>query len=222
MVGVAAGATPGAETAASGEAYGYLHSREWWGVCVASLVLTLVCYGAMLRQQLGLAAGQRPQLLQSLRDAARDVPAVLLLVAAWMVPLLPAFASTAWRGFDVLALLLTAAGSGLLLYALPAWPAMIAGNTTAWLALNRAIQLVRGRWLQFAGMALALAGGTLVFALLAGILITLIMNLAGQGTHPTLGALALSRWLIALVLAVPVVYVGAVSVMAWRVATRSC
>ncbi len=61
----------------------------------ASTLLVLVCYGAVLRQQLGFAAGERPQVLQSLRDAARDVPFVLLLVAVCTVPFLPAIVATA-------------------------------------------------------------------------------------------------------------------------------
>ena len=44
---------------------------------------------------------------------------------------------------------------------------------------------------------------------------TMVMGLAGQAT-PTAGGLALSRWLMALVLAIPVVYGGAVTVTTWR------
>ncbi len=221
IVGVAASATPGAETAASGEAYGYLHSREWWGVCIASLLLTLICYGAMLRQQLALAAGERPQLLASLRGAARDVPFVLVLAVFWMLPFAPAIASTALRGFDAVALLLTAAALAALVYALPAWPALIAAGGSPLAALRGGIALVRGRWLEFAGVVAALLAAVLVFVLLASILISMVMNLAGQGLDPTAGGLALSRWLIAVVLAVPVVYAGAVSVVTWRAARIS-
>jgi hypothetical protein len=220
IVGVAASATPGAETAASGEAWGYLHSREWWGLCLASMVLTLVCYGAVLRQQLALAAGQRPLLLESLRHALRDVPAVLVLALFWMLPFVPAMASTAIRGFDVVALLLTVAALAVLVYALPAWPALIAAGGSPLAALRGGITLVRGHWFEFAGVASTLLAGVLVFVLLAGILINMIMSLAGQGSNPTAGALALSRWLIAVVLAVPVVYACALSVVTWRMAAR--
>ncbi len=75
---------------------------------------------------------------------------------------------------------------------------------------------MRGRWLQFAGVVLALLGAMLLFALLAGIFINMVMSLAGQGTNPTSGGLAFSRWLIALVQSVPVVYIGAVAVVTWR------
>lgn len=221
IVGVAAGALPGAETIARGEASGYLHSATWWVLCILSLLLTLVCYGAMLRQQMALTAGDKPQLLQSLRAAMFDLPSVLLLMLAWMVPLVAAFASTAARGFDALSLLVTLAGSALLVYLLPAWPAMIAGRLGPVAALAGSIRLVRGRWVSHAALLLALVGGTLVFALLAAILINMVMSLAGQGSHPSAGALAFSRWLIDILLAVPVVYAGAAATVAWRMAVRS-
>ncbi len=88
-------------------------------------------------------------------------------------------------------------------------------------ALRGGIALVRGRWLEFAGVVAALLAAVLVFVLLASILISMVMNLAGQGLDPTAGGLALSRWLIAVVLAVPVVYAGAVSVVTWRAARIS-
>ncbi len=220
VVAVAASATPSAEATVSGEAHGYLHSREWWGVLIASTILTLICYGAMLRQQLALATGERPQVLQSLRNAAGDVPYVLVLLVIWTLPFVPAIVVTALRGFDTVALLLTAGAMGLLVYALPAWPALIAGSANPWSALTNGIALVRGRWLEFAGVVAALLAGVLVFALLASILISMVMNLAGQGMNPTPGGLAFSRWLIALVLAVPMVYAGAVSVVTFRAASR--
>jgi hypothetical protein len=219
VVAVAASATPGAEAVVTGEARGYLHSRHWWGLLLASTALTLICYGAMLRQQLSLAAGKRPQLLDSLRNAARDVPYVLVLLVIWTLPFVPAIWVTALRGFDTLALLLTVGALGLLVYALPAWPALIAGSANPWAALTGGIAMVRGRWLEFAGVVAALLAGVLVFALLSSILISMVMNLAGQGVNPTPGGLAFSRWLIALVLAVPMVYAGAVSVVTWRAAT---
>jgi hypothetical protein len=193
-------------------------SPEWWGVVAARTVLVLICYGAMLRQQLRLAAGERPRLRQSLQDAVRDVPSVLVLVAAWMLPFLPAVASTAWRGFDAVALLLTAMACALLVFVLPAWPAMIAGKTLPWTALAGSVRLVRGRWLKFACLLLLLLAGLAIFILLTGIMIGMVMNLAGQGVDPAPAALAASRWLIGVVLAVPVMYACAVAVAAWRAA----
>jgi hypothetical protein len=193
-------------------------SRTWWGVVLVRAVLVLICYGAMLRQQLGIAAGDRPPVLQSVRNAFRDVPSALLLIAVWILPFVPAAASTALRGFDSLALVLTAGASASLVYVLPAWPEMIAGGLRPWTALANSVRMVRGRWLQFGGVVLTLVGGTLVFALLASIFVNMVMSLSGQGANPTGGALVFSRWLIALVLAVPVVYAGATAVVTWRAA----
>jgi hypothetical protein len=191
-------------------------SREWWGVVAARTVLVLICYGAMLHQQLRLAAGERPRLRQSLQDAVRDVPSVLVLVAAWTLPFLPAVASTARRGFDAVAWLLTAMACALLVFVLPAWPAMIAENAPPWTALAGSVRLVRGQWLQFASLMLVLLVGLAIFILLTGIMIGMVMNLAGQGVDPAPAALAASRWLIGVVLAVPVMYACAVAVAAWR------
>src|SRR5690606_39710060 len=82
-------------------------------------------------------------------------------------------------------------------------------------ALARSIKLVRGRWLQVAMLGGTLLAAVLVFVLLTGIFMGVVMGLAGQA-NPTAGGLALSRWLMAVVLAVPVVYGGAVTVSVWR------
>lgn len=215
VIGVAAGATPGAEAVARGEARGFDHSSEWWGVTFASIVLTLICYGAVLRQQLALAAGERVPVLDSMRKAALDVPCVLPVLLVLVVPLLPAMWVTALRGFDVVGLVLTLAGLALLAYALFAWPALVAQRLTPWAALGRSIALVRGRWREVVYLLAALAAAVFVFALLVGIFIGVVMGLAGQDV-PTGGGLAFSRWLMALILCVPVVYAGAVTVTAWR------
>ncbi|MEO6366742.1 MAG: hypothetical protein ABIP38_02000 [Steroidobacteraceae bacterium] len=216
MVGVAASATPRAEAVASGLTRDFLHSREWWGLCAAATLLVLICYGAVLRQQLQLAAGLRPLLLDSLRRAARDVPYVLLLLLSCAVLFAPAAISTALRGFDAVALLLTVAGCALLVYVFPAWPALIARDLTPWAALGVSIAMVRGRWREYFGVIGILIVAVLVFILLAGILVGMLMGLAGQGAAPTASGLAASRWLMAPVLAAPVVYTTAVAVVLYR------
>ncbi len=66
-------------------------------------------------------------MLQSLRDAARDIPCRAgAHRGVRTLPFLPAIAITAWRGFDEIALVLTATALGLLVYGLPAWPALLA------------------------------------------------------------------------------------------------
>jgi hypothetical protein len=189
-------------------------------VVAVRAAMVLICYGAMLRQQLQFAVGERPHLMQSLRDAFRDVPAVLVVVVAWTLPFVPAALSTAARDFDVVALLLTAAASALIVFLLPAWPALISGNGNPWTALVDSVRLVRGGWLQLAGLMGLLLTGALVFVLLAGILLGMVMYLAGQGDNPTPTGLAASRWLIGIVLAAMLTYLGAVSVATWRALTR--
>lgn len=215
IIGVAAGATPGSEAAMSGPGRAAAYTGEWWGLTAASIVLTLICYGAVLRQQLGLADGQRPPVLESLRRAAMDVPFVLMLLLVLLLPLVPAMLVTAWRGFDLFAALLTFAGCALLVHGWFAWPELAARSRLPLAALSASLQLVRGRWYRVWLLALMLVAAVLVFVLLTAIFTGVVMGLAGQDT-PDARGLALSRWLMALILAFPVVYGGAVTVTAWR------
>lgn len=200
---------------------GNLPGHEWWGVVLARSLVVLICYGAMLRLQQGLDAGERPQLRNCLSDAVRDLPAVVVIVVAWLLPFVPAMAATAWRGFDWLAMLLTVAASALVVHVLPAWPALIATRAGPWAALVASTKLVRGRWVEISAVVLTMLAGILVFLLLASIFIGMIMNLAGQGANPSASALAASRWLISISLAAPVVYAGALAVVIWRVASTA-
>ncbi len=230
IIGVAAGATPGSEAAMSG-ARSLAYTRDWWGLVFASTLLTLICYGGVLRHQLALASGLRPQALDSLRQAALDAPFVLVLLLLLALPLVPAMLVTAARGFDIAAALLTVAAALLLVHGWFAWPALVEADLQAsrsagpvlrprapLRAMAHSIGQVRGRWRQVAMLAGTLLAAVLVFVLLTGIFMGVVMGLAGQA-NPTAGGLALSRWLMALVLALPVVYGGAVTVTAWRALT---
>jgi hypothetical protein len=219
IVGVAAGATPGAEAASSGGARGMAYTREWWGVAAASMLLVLICYGAVLRQQFAIAEGGRLPLLESLRRAAMDVPNVLLIIVVLLVPLLPAMLLTAWHGFSTLPALLTVLAGAVLLYGWLAWPALVARQAGALTAIGISVALVRGRWNSFLQLGFSLLAAVLVFVLLFGIFVGVVMGLAGQAT-PDARGLALSRVLMGLILALPVVYGGAVTVSAWRAAVR--
>jgi hypothetical protein len=216
VIGVAAGATPGAE-AGSGGMRAMTYTRDWWGLLAACVLLTLICYGAVLRQQFAIAAGEPLRMLDCLRQAAMDVPQVLLVLAALIVPMVPAMLATAWQGFGVLAALLTFAGAALAVFGWFAWPALVARSCGPLAALGASASMVRGHWSRFAQLAFALLASVLVFVLLVGIFIGVVMGLAGQAT-PDASGLALSRWLMGLILALPVVYGGAVTVSAWRAA----
>lgn len=206
IVGVAASGTPGAEALASGEGRGFLHSGQWWGLYAASTLLMLICYGAILRRQLAHAAGRRLPVLDCLRQSAASLPATLGVVALSLAAVL--------LGFIALVL----PGIAALVFFFFAWPAQVDADLGPLAALRRSTELVRGRFLQVAGVLGATMAAVLVFVLLTGILMAVVMNLAGQGAQTSHGGLSFSRWLMAGVLALPVVYVGAVSVAAYRAA----
>ncbi len=219
VIGVAASATPNAESISNGEGHGLTHGREWWGVAVASTLLTLICYGAVLHQQLARAAGAPALVLDSLRNAVRRLPASLGLMVLLVLPLVPAMLATAWRGFGVLPAVLTLAALVVLVYALFAWPALMMGALSPFAGLAASISVVRGRFRWSLGFAATLLAAILVFVMLAAIFIGVVMGLAGLAA-PGPRTLVFSRWLMALILAMPVVYAGAVTVTAWQLLTR--
>lgn len=219
VIGVAAGATPGAEATSSGMR-DMAYTRDWWALLAACMLLTLICYGAVLRQQFAIAAGEPQRLLDSLRSAAMDVPQVLAVHVVLLLPLVPAMLATSRLGFGLVPALLTLAAGGLLLHGWFAWPALVATPSGPVAAIRQSISLVRGRWTSFAQLAFALLASVLVFVLLIGIFIGVVMGLAGQAT-PDANGLALSRWLMGLILAMPVVYGCAVTVSAWRAAVSA-
>lgn len=203
VVGVAASGMPGAESVRSGESHGFTHSAEWWGVYAASIVLMLVCYGAVLLRQLSLASGRALTLRESLRGSVLKLPvagATVLLVT------LAVLAGTA---------LLVVPGVLALLYLGFAWHAALWERGNVFAALARSVELVRGRALALLGVLGAAAAAVLVFVLLTGILLGLVMSLAGVDPREGSSGISLARLLYAVVLAVPVVWLGAVSTVSY-------
>lgn len=219
IVGVAASAVPGAEATARGEAHGLAHGSEWWGVTVASTLLTLICYGAVLRVQWGVAHGARPPLLVALRAATGDLPGLLGLLALLLLPFVPAVMVTAWRGFGLTAALLTLLALVLLLPACAAWPLLAGQAMNPWSALRTSVAVASPHWRALLGIYATLVAAVAVFLLLASILLGMVMNLAGQG-QPAAGGLAFSNGVMAVMLSVPVVYAAAVTVTATRALLR--
>lgn len=214
VLGVAAGATPGAEAVTLGEERGFLHSGEWWGLYAASTVLMLICYAGILRQQLARARGTRLGVLDSLRRSLAGLLPTLGVVLPCVALLLPGLALmyTGWK----LGVPMLLAGMAVLMYLLFSWPAQIEERLGVLAALRRSATLVRGRFLAVAAIVAATLAAVLVFVLLTGILMAVVMNLAGQDAQSSHAGLTFSRWLMAGVLSLPVVYWGAVSVSAWR------
>ena len=112
-------------------------------------------------------------------------------------------------------LLLLAAVAGVMLMFF-GWPAIVAQGLSPWAAARRSILLVRSRYLQVLAVVGLLLASVLVFALLASIFIGSVIMLAGPAAQSSPNWLAASRWLMAGVLALPIVYAGAVSIAAWR------
>ena len=208
VIGVAASGTPGAEAATSGEGHGFLHDRQWWALYVVSTVLTLVCYAAILRQQLARSRGDRPLVMDSMRQSLIGILptggvvilCMVIVVAGSLLLLLPGIAAAIWLFF--------------------AWVAQIDERLGPVAALRRSIDLVRGRFLAVAAIFGASIAAVLVFVLLTSILLNIVTNLAGRGMPATHTGLSLSRWLLAALLSLPVCYMGAVTVSAWNVARQ--
>lgn len=209
LVGVAASGTPGAQAIVSGEGHGFVHSGQWWGLYAASTVLMLICYGGILRQQLAHAAGRRLGVLDSMRLSVAGLPATFVVLLVMFVAVLgggialvlPGYAALVWLYF--------------------AWTAQIDEHLGPLAALRRSIALVRGRFLAVAGIVGATLAAVLVFVLLTGVLLAVVMSLAGPRAQTSQIGLAVSRWLMAALLSLPVVYLGAVGVAAWRTALNS-
>jgi hypothetical protein len=196
VLGVAASGTPVAE--------GNAFSREWWGVYLASMVLMLICYESILRLQLQHALGLPGDVMKALKTSAIHLPGSLAVVVLVLVASI----------LGLLCLLLPGlAVSNLLCLA---WVARIGEQRSAMDALKRSWQLVRPHFWPVAAVLGAALAAILVFVLLTGIFMAVIMNLAGLEAQTSHGALSFSRWLMAAVLALPVIYVGAVTVSLWR------
>lgn len=218
MLGVAASATPAAEAVAVGEARGFLHSGQWWGLYLASTVLVLACYAAILRQQLARARGAKPTVLDSLRRSFAGLLPMVGVVLPCSLLLLPGLVlgyTAGWVGVPVLL-----AGVAALMYFAFGIHALLDEGLAPLAALRRSVALVRGNALATAGLLAAALAAVLVFVMLTGILMAVAMNLAGRDAQTSHAGLTFSRWLMAGVLALPVVYAGAVSVSAWRTLTR--
>jgi hypothetical protein len=178
------------------------------GLFAGSTVLMLLCYSGILRQQLALSAGRRCPALQSLRDSLAGLLPTLCLYLLLLITVVPG-------------LLLLLPGLGLMVLFFFAWPALIAEGLSPLAAIRRSVALARGRFLSVAAILATVLAIVVVFTLLVGILLAVVMYLAGQGDRPEHAGLSFSRWLMACIVAVPVVYVGAVSVAAYRAAAAA-
>ncbi|MEO8308614.1 MAG: hypothetical protein ABI616_11320 [Pseudomonadota bacterium] len=206
VLGVAASGVPGAEAVAHGDTHGLVHGADWWGLYLASNVLMLICYSGVLRKQLALARGEGIGALKALQEGLIELPQSIGVLILTMI------------GILVGGVLLIVPGLLALVYTNFAWIAQIDEKLGPTAAIRRSVELVRGRVLAVAGIIGALAAGVLVFVLLTGILMAIVMNLAGRDAQESHVGLSFSRWLLAGILSLPVVYIGAVTITAWRTA----
>jgi hypothetical protein len=221
IVAVAAGAVPGAEASAAGNPGGLPQTAQQWALYAASTALVLICYTAVLRLQLGLMQGDRTNLLVALQRAGRDLPVTIALFAMAVLPLAILQTLLFPRGLHgVMAVALLTTLAVALLLTLFAWPAVLSEAVGPGVAIARTLRRVRKHLPLLAAAGATSLAGILVFVLLAGIFMAIIMNLAGQGAQTSALGLALSRWLMAGVLAFPVVFASAALVIAYRVVVK--
>jgi len=207
IVGAAASDVPRAEAHLRGQdLWHLLGSPDGFGLFAASTLLMLICYAGILRQQLAWSLGQRCGVLPALRASIAGLLPTLGLYLLLLVTVVPGL------------LLLVLPGLALVVLFFFAWAAQIEEQLMPLAAIRRSLALVRGRFLVVASILGAVFAAVVVFTLLVGILLAVVMYLAGQGDRPEHAGLSFSRWLMACIVAVPVVYVGAVSVAAYRAA----
>ena len=126
ILAAAASAVPEAEASASRAAGLAPHTREWWGVLMASTVLTLVCYDTVLRLQLAAPGHARPPVLESMRLSMAALPRTLVLLLLSLAPLLPPLWWIAVKGFGWVQGVWLLIGLAGLLFVFFAWPVQVA------------------------------------------------------------------------------------------------
>lgn len=221
VLAAAASAVPNAEGAARRAAGLPHYDREWWMLLVAVTALVLICNGAMLRIQLFQSRGERQDVMAAMRAAFASLPATFGFLLLAFAPLaLPALWIAA-RGFGPAGALLLVVASAGVLPMFFGWPALVSQRLSPWAAVRTSLRLARPRYLQVAALVGLLLASVMVFALLASIFIGSVIALAGPAAQTSPSWLAVSRWLMAGVLAVPIVYAGAVGITAWRCAAET-
>jgi hypothetical protein len=214
LLGVAASGAPQAAAIEAGEARGFVHGSDWWGVTAVTTLLVLICQGGMLLRQAAIASGQKLAPFEAMRRAAMRLPQSLGTALLLFAPGLLAMAFVGRDGRIVAVLGLVAAAW--LLWMAFAWPASLLDPCDPLTALRRAARLVRGRLGAVLLLEVIAFACVLVFVLLAGILLGVVMGIAGMGAATGSGQLGLSRLLLAALCAFPVVWLGAVWVTAFR------
>jgi hypothetical protein len=183
------GVTASGVPGAEAVARGASHDPQWWGLYGASMALMLICYGALTLRQVSIADLAPLPVFEALRRSALALPALVVAV-------LPGFAGWIWLWF--------------------AWPCVLVDGRGPVAALRASVRMVKGRFWPLAGVYATALAAVLVFVVLAGIFVGVLMAVAGQQGPTSVVGRMLSRLLFGVVVALPVVYVGALHVVTWR------
>ena len=206
LLAICATSAPGAESIRSGEGRGLDHGAEWWGVYIASAVLTLACYGAVLLQQHTLATGAALRPFDALRRSFLLLPVTAVCAILTTVAVVVGLALLVLPGL--------AAIVGLCF----TWTAVLWEGLGPLQAARRSIALVRGRFVALAAVFATALAGVLIFLLLAGIFSGVAVSLAEQDASGI--ALAVARVLSLALLALPIIYLSATVVSAYQAVIR--
>jgi hypothetical protein len=176
---------------------------------VAVLALVLICYGAVTLRQASLAGGAPLPVIDALQRSARALPALfaatlivmLAIVAGLALAVLPGLAAVVWLSF--------------------AWIGVLVDGRGPVAALGDSVRLVRGRFWPLAGLFCVALAVVFVYVLLMVVLIDVVMAVAGwRGPADAIGQ-GLSKVLVGIVVSLPIVYLGAMLVVAWRTVLAS-
>jgi len=193
LIGVLASGAPGSESIASGEGSGLVHSGQWWALYGASILIMLLCYGAVTLRQQSLVEGSPLRVFDALRRSLITLPSAALTAVIWLL-CAPLVLPMVWLSL--------------------AWTVAVCEGLGPLQACRRSIALVRGNALTLTGSYLATLAAVLVFVMLVGIFFGVVMSLAGQEGART--GVAVSRVLFAALLSLPVIYVSAMLVSVQR------
>ena len=196
LLGVVVSGAPGALATRNGEARGLDHDLGWWLLYAATVLLMLVCYGAVALRQQALVEGQRVSLWVVVGRSLRALPAAVLTAFVYVI-LAP--------------LLLPLAALSL------AWLAAVLDQGGPLAACRRSVQLTRGHLWPMTLTWLSVLAGVLVFIMLTGVFYGVVMVAAGQAGAQN-GAL-ISQVVFTALLSLPVIYVSAVLVSCRAVLT---
>jgi hypothetical protein len=142
--------------------------------------------------------------IDALRRSARALPALLAATIIGMLAIgaglalavLPGLAAIVWLSF--------------------AWIGVLWEGRGPMAALGDSVRLVRGRFWPLAGLFGVALAVVFVYVLLMVVLIDVVMAVAGwRGPADTMGQ-GVSKVLVGIVVSLPVVYLSAMLVVAWR------